>query len=153
MVIPSPVVTGPMQAEAFWNLEAGSESPRCSGDLKIGDRVSFVRPGALQGGRETELVVTLISKAYIYCECLQTGDIQLFNRQHHHVEGPGWLEPAREPLAAAEPLLLQGRSYPPCPFGDVLEAEAWQGRAVAVAIKHDGGWAVSSSIDEGKTDE
>ena len=52
-------------------------------------------------------------------------------------------EPARESKPGAGPLLLHGHSYPSCSFGDVLEAEARQGRAVAVAIRHGGGWAVS----------
>ena len=146
MVKPIPVMTGPMQAEVFWNLDAGSgtsELPRRPGGLEVGDRVSFVRWVASEGSRESELIVKLTTEAYIYCEDLQTGEIQVFNRQHYHVAGLGWLEPVTEP-AAQEPLLLHGHSYPPCPFGDVLEAEERQWRKVIVAIKHDGGWVVSS---------
>ena len=53
---------------------------------------------------------------------------------------PNCMNPDGTPLP---PLLLQGHSYAPGQLGDVLEAEARAGRVVAVAIEHDGGWAVS----------
>lgn len=43
-----------------------------------------------------------------------------------------------------EPVILQGYSYPFAQPQDVLDAEARRGRVVSVAIRHAGGWAVSS---------
>jgi hypothetical protein len=115
---------------------------------QVGDKVVFVQfvPGAAH--KKTVLVVTLVSNTYVYCEDLAGDDIHVFDRQHLHIDGIGWLE-----STSTQPLLLQGHSYAPGSLGDVLAAEEAEGRVVAVVIQHRGGWAVSPGIDKEELDE
>lgn len=44
------------------------------------------------------------------------------------------------------PITLQGYSYPSITLTDVLAAEARQFRTVRIAVRHAGGWVVSSDM-------
>ena len=87
-----------------------SEPLREPSSLKVGNRVSFVRPAlASQENRRAELIVSLISRAYIYCKDLQTGEIQVFNRQHSRrwprLAGTRWRTAAGRAAPAPGPQL------------------------------------------------